>query len=182
MQDSLRFGRQKNIGRRRRKKLNEVHGTKYRINLDHQILTDHGIFYPQALYNDLVFEVTLAPASQVVKGGDATKLKYKLTNIQLEYEMLCNSPPKDGARETLGGQATSIYTSGKEFFNDHVTRDKVIPFKKGSDTRINVKVNAQRRSMKGLLLPFVEPYTAGAREKIHLPRHKENQRYDKRLA
>ena len=49
------------------KKLNEVYGKKYRINLDHQILTDHGIFYPQALYTDLVFEVTLAPTSQVVK-------------------------------------------------------------------------------------------------------------------
>ena len=61
---------------------------KNRINLDHQILTDHGIFYPQSLYNDLVFEVTLAPASQVVKGSDPTKLKYKLTNIQLEYEMI----------------------------------------------------------------------------------------------
>ena len=36
--------------------LNAVYGTKYRINLDHLILTDHGVFYPQALYNDLVFE------------------------------------------------------------------------------------------------------------------------------
>ena len=30
-------------------KLTKVYGTKYRINLDHQILTDHGVFYPQAL-------------------------------------------------------------------------------------------------------------------------------------
>ena len=59
-------------------KLNKVYGTKYRINFDHQILTDH------ALYNDLVFEATLASASEVVKGSDPTKLKYKLTNIQLE--------------------------------------------------------------------------------------------------
>ena len=53
-------------------KLNEVHGSKYRINLDHQILTDHGVFYPHALYNDLVFELTLAPANQV--SGDPTQL------------------------------------------------------------------------------------------------------------
>ena len=45
--------------------LNAVYGTKYRINLDHPILTDHGVFYPQALYNDLVFDLTLAPAGQV---------------------------------------------------------------------------------------------------------------------
>ena len=42
------------------KKLHEICGTKCRISLDHQILTDHGVFYPQALYNDLLFEVTLA--------------------------------------------------------------------------------------------------------------------------
>ena len=144
-------------------KLTEVYGIKYRINLDHQILTDHGVFYPQALYNDLVFEVTLAQSNQVVKGGDATKLKYKLTNIQLGYEMLRDTPSKE-RRETLAEQATSTYTSGKGFLYDHVTRDKVITFAKGSDSRINVKVNAQRRSMKGLLLLFVEPYTAGTRD------------------
>jgi len=69
-------------------KLNENFGTKYYIWLDHEILTDHGVFYPQALYNDLVFEFTLAEANQVVKGSDTTKLKYKLTNIQLECEMI----------------------------------------------------------------------------------------------
>ena len=138
------------------KKLNEVYGKKYCINLDHQILTDHGIFYPQALYNDRVFEVTLAPESQVVKGSDPTKLKYKLTNIQLEYEMIHS--------ENLAVEAESVYTSGKEFAYDHVSRSMVVPINRGTDTRINIKVNAQRRSMKGILLLFVEPYTAGTRD------------------
>ena len=40
--------------------------------------------YPQALYHDLVFELTFAPALQVAKGSDTTKLAYKLTNIQME--------------------------------------------------------------------------------------------------
>ena len=147
---------QKTSGVDAEKKLNEVYGKKYRINLDHQILTDHGIFYPQALYTDLVFEVTLAPASQVVKGSDPTKLKYKLTNIQLEYEMI-NS-------EKLAEEAKSVYTAGKEFAYDHVNRAHVVPINKNSDTRINIKVDAQRRSMKGILLLFVEPYTAGTRD------------------
>ena len=30
-------------------KLNNVYGTRYRIRLDHQILTDRGVLYPQAL-------------------------------------------------------------------------------------------------------------------------------------
>ena len=68
--------------------LERVYKNKYKINLDHQILTDHGAFYPQALYNDLTFELTLAPAAQVVRGTDTSKLVYKLQNIQLEYERL----------------------------------------------------------------------------------------------
>ena len=136
--------------------LNGIYGKKYRINLDHQILTDHRIFYPQALYNDLVFEVKLAPASQVVKGSDPTKLKCKLTNIQLEYEMIHS--------ENLAEEAKSVYTSGKEFVYDHVMMDKVMPINRGTDTRINIKVNAERRSMKSILLLFVVPYAAGTRD------------------
>jgi len=137
-------------------KLTKNFGTKYYIWLDHDILTDHGVFYPQALYNDLVFEPTLAGANQVVKGSDPTKLKYKLTNIQLEYEMIHS--------EQLAQKADSEYSSGKEFLYDHVHLEKTIPFKKGDDARLNIKVNAQRRSLKAILLLFTEPYIAGTRD------------------
>ena len=74
---------------------------KYRIKLDHQILTDHGVFYLQALYNDLRFELTLAPASQVVKGSDTSKLVYKLINIQFEYVVIRRKQLADEARSFL---------------------------------------------------------------------------------
>ena len=73
-------------------------------------MTDHGVFYPQALYDDLVFELVLAPAEQVVKGPDPTKLKYKLTNIELEYEMIHS--------KQLANEVTSAYISSKEFLYD----------------------------------------------------------------
>ena len=136
--------------------LNENFGTKYYIWLDHEILTDHGVFYPQALYNDLVFELTLAGAGQVVKGSDPAKLKYKLKNIQLEYEMIHS--------KQLTQEAKSEYSSGKEFLYDHVHLEKTVPFAKGAEARLNIKVNAQRRSMKAILLLFTEPYNAGARD------------------
>ena len=136
-------------------KLEKVYGKKYRINLDHQILTDHGIFYPQALYTDLIFELVLAPAAQVVKGSDPTKLKYKLTNIQLEYEMIRS--------KELADEATSAYESGKEFLYDHVSRNSVKRVDTSTDL-MNIKVDSQRRSMKGILLLFVKPYTAGTRD------------------
>jgi len=149
-------GDKKTSGVDTKNKLNANFGTKYYIWLDHEILTDHGVFYPQALYNDLVYELTLAGASQVVKGWDPAKLKYKLTNIQLEYEMIRS--------EQRAREADSEYSSGKEFLYDHVHLEKTIPFAKGSDARLNIKVNAQRRSMKAILLLFTEPYTAGARD------------------
>ena len=49
-------GDKKTTGVDAKNKLESVYKNKYRINLDHQI------FYPQALYNDLTFELTLAQA------------------------------------------------------------------------------------------------------------------------
>ena len=139
--------------------LNAVYGTKYRINLDHSILTDHGVFYPQALYNDLVFELTLAAAHEVVRGSDGTKLVYKLENIQLEYEVIRS--------QSLADEARSTYAGGKEFAYDLVMREKVVPITRGSDTHLNLRVNPQRKSLKGILLLFINPYAAGARDTEH---------------
>ena len=47
----------------------------FRRLLDHEILTDHGVFYPQTLYDDLVFELTLSDAAQVVKGSDEADIQ-----------------------------------------------------------------------------------------------------------
>ena len=142
-----------------RNTLNTVYGNKYRINLDHPILTDHGVFYPKALYQNLVFELTLAEAHEVVKGSDVAKLGYKLQNIQLEYEVIRS--------QTLATEAVSTYASGKEFAYDLVMFEKMFPIKRDSDTRLNLMVNPQRRSLKGLLLLFINQYNAGARDTEH---------------
>ena len=118
-------------------------------------MTDHGVFCPQALYTDLVFELVPAPADQVVKGSDANNFKYKLTNIQLEYEMIRS--------ENLAKEATSVYENAKEFLYDHVSRGNVVRIDTSAEL-INIKVDSQRRSMKGILLLFVKPYSAGARD------------------
>ena len=40
----------------------------------------------------------------------------------------------------------------------------MITFAKGSETRPNIHVNPQRRSLKAILLSFIEPFKAGARD------------------
>ena len=47
---------------------------------------------------------------------------------------------------------------------DLVMREKVVPITRGSDTHLNLRVNPQRRSLKGILLLFINPFTAGARD------------------
>ena len=140
-------------------KLDSVYKNKYRINLDHQILTDHGAFYPQALYNDLTFELTLTQEVQVVRGSDASKLVYKLKNIQLEYEVI--------RIKSLADDVASTYSYGKEFAYDLVMLEKIVDITRNTDGRLNLQVNPQRRSLKGLLLLFIVPYIAGARDTEH---------------
>ena len=79
-----------------------------------------------------------------------------LKNIHLEYKMIRS--------KTLADEARSVYTSGKEFSCDNVLHDKEVAFKKDTKTRMNIKVNVPRRSLKAILLLFVEPYTTGARD------------------
>ena len=43
-------------------------------------------------------------------------------------------------------------------------RLKIVSFKKETDTRLNIKVDAQRRSLKAILLLFIEPHGEGTRD------------------
>ena len=100
--------------------LAKVYKMKYKLNLDHQILTSNGVYYPHALDKDLTFELTLATASQVVRGSDPSKLVYKLKSIQLEYERIRS--------KQLADQAITAYTNGKGFAYDQVVLEKTVTF------------------------------------------------------
>ena len=91
-------------------------------------MTDHEIFYPQALPHDVVFGMTLTPASHVVIGSGAAKLVHKLTNIRLECEMVTNNE--------LVVKASGGYRDGKEFAYDCIKRETVKPFDLKDDTHI----------------------------------------------
>ena len=149
-------GNKKPTGVEKEKKLDGIYGSKYRIPIDHEILKNHGVFFPRALSDELVFELRLAPASNVVKGSDASKLAYELTNIQLEYEVIHS--------KELADEVESNYKNGKRLMYEHITHHKTISFSKGTDSIINECINVPRRSMKGLLLLFYEGYAGGARD------------------
>ena len=104
----------------------------------------------------MVFELRLAPASIVVHGTDPSKLDYELNNIRLEYEVIHN--------KELTDEAKLNYLNGKRYMNQHVTHHKTISFAAGTTPIINESINVPRRSMKGILLLFYEPYTTRTRD------------------
>ena len=65
----------------------------------------------------------------------------------MEYEIISS--------EGLADEASSVYESGKEFVYDHVLLTDVVRVET-STKQMTINVNAQRRSMKGILLLFVK--------------------------
>jgi len=62
-------------------------GKRIMIPLDFEMLTDHAPFYPYVLAEDLVFELTLAPATEIIfRGTDPGTRDYEMTGVALEYE------------------------------------------------------------------------------------------------
>ena len=62
----------------------------------------------------------------VVKGSEASQLGYKLTNIELEYEVIHDF--------NLAREASSSYLNGQQFMYKHVTHYKTLTVKKLEDT------------------------------------------------
>ena len=144
-----------------------AYGAKYVIPLDFEILKNHGVFYPRVLGAELQFEVTLADTTNLLQGTDSaltgTVDAYKVTNLELQYETIHS--------DVLARSAMAEYSAGKAFLYDHVHHHKTINFLDKTDDLITETVNIPRRSLSGLLLLFVKPFSAGKRdsEAFHNP-------------
>ena len=144
------------------KALLTAYGTKYVIPLDFEILKNHGVFYPRILAAEMQFEVTLADTTNILQQDTAESAlsgaihPYSLTNLELQYETIHS--------DVLARSAMAEYSAGKAFLYDHVTLHKTFSFNEKKDELITQTVNIPRRSLSGLLLLFVKPFSAGKRD------------------
>ena len=137
--------------------LGKVYSKRYHIPINHPILDDHGVFRPRSLRETLSFEITLAPAFNILVSSDASKgQSYKLTNLELEYTSISS--------EYLAQEAAGAYNSGKGFFYENILLHKTFEISKPDDSVINEHINVPRRSMSGILCLFNDEITAGARD------------------
>ena len=126
-----------------------IHGTKYRIFLDHPILNDHGVFYPRGKFSDNISQYWRCCCF-----SDTTKPpNYFLSNIELEYSCVYS--------KELAIKAASSYQIGNSFTYQNISSEKTFVISKPNDGIINQQVNLLRRSMTGLLLLFRQD-TAGS--------------------
>ena len=144
-------GDKKNTGIDKEKKRNKVYRSKYRISIDHDIPNNHGAFFPKGLSNELVFQLRLTPASDVVKGSDPAKITYEFTNIEPEYEMINNID--------LANAVISNYSSGKRFIYEHVNHPETITVNRATDSIIKESRNLASRSILLLCPAFIHNRT-----------------------
>ena len=111
----------------------------------------HGAFYPKGLWNELVFQLRLALASDVVKGSDPEKITYEFTNIEPEYEMINNID--------LANAVISNYSSGKRFMYEHVNYPETITVNRATDSIIKESRNLASRSILLLCPAFIHNRT-----------------------
>ena len=137
--------------------LGKIYGKRYHIPINHPILDDHGVFRPISLRETLKFEITLAPAFNILVSSDASKgQSYKLSNLELEYTSISS--------DYLAQEAAAAYSSGKGFFYENVQLHKTFELDKATSSVINEHINVPRRSMSGILCLFNDEITAGARD------------------
>ena len=137
--------------------LGKIYGKRYHIPINHPILDDHGVFRPISLRETLKFEITLAPAFNILVSSDASKgQSYKLNNLELEYTSISS--------DYLAQEAAAAYNSGKGFFYENVQLHKTFELDKATGSVINEHINVPTRSMSGILCLFNDEITAGARD------------------
>ena len=122
-----------------------------------KILCDHGPYAPYGMF-DFEYRITL-PKSETILAAQSgqEKGKYKLTDLNLEYEIIESEDLARGVKEK--------YTTGRSLGYDYTTLLQTLAWKKYSE-RETIAVNIPRKSLKAIVLLFTE---SDANDSEHFP-------------
>jgi len=122
-------------------------GNRFTIPLDFEMLTNHGPFYQAGLNDRLSFELTFNDYGRVIMSTDPAA-SYEITNISLEFDVVTNPDLARRKRQQYMSQTMVLYT--------RILRNRKLAFNK-RDVTWNINLNTPTRSLKGILLLFVDP-------------------------
>ena len=140
----------KNASNTQDKAIADVYGNKFIIPLDFEMLDSAALYYQAGLGNRLCYEITFNNYNRVTKSGVSSPkvpdVKYKITDISLEYEI--------ATQPDLVRSIRSEYQHMALLYDRILRHRKIIVNKK--DTVWNWAFNMPCKSLKGILVLFEE--------------------------
>ena len=121
------------------------------IPLDFEILESHMPFFQSELKDRLSYELTFNNYGNVIISSD-TNASYTITDIHLEFEVITSPELATLLKRKYEGKHTVLY--------DRVIRHSKLTLNK-SDTVWNIPLAPQAKSMKSILILFVDPADGG---------------------
>ena len=121
------------------------------IPLDFEILESHMPFFQSELKDRLSYELTFNNYGNVIVSSD-TNASYTITDIHLEFEVITSPELATLLKRKYEGKHTVLY--------DRVIRHSKLTLNK-SDTIWNIALAPQAKSMKSILILFVDPADGG---------------------
>lgn len=126
----------------------QAYGNRYYVPLDFELLEAHAPFYQSGLGDSLEYEFTFNEYSRVVIATGDAAASYTIDGISLEFDKV--------TQPDLARLIRNQYASRSVILYDRVQRHRKIPVNK-SDPIWNVDINVATRSMKGILMLFIDP-------------------------
>ena len=132
--------------------IGKAYSNVFCIPLDFEILESHMPFFQSELQDRLSYELTFNNYKKVVVSSDASA-SYTISDIHLEFEVITSVELANDLRMRHKGKHTILY--------DRVVRHSRLTLNK-SDTIWNIAMAPQAKSMKGILILFIDPADGGA--------------------
>ena len=129
-------------------------GNRYSIPIESEIFDDYMPFYPYALLESVEYNIRFNDPKYLITGTSANK-DYSVENIQLEYETVFNPELADEIESMYKTQLRWPFESVHLFKTENT----------GTNKRINVTVDVNRKSTKGILIFFQKTFTEYDTEK-----------------
>lgn len=127
--------------------LGTMFSNQFSIPLDFEILESHMPFYQSELKDRLSYHLTFNDYKNVIVSSDDAST-YTISDINLEFDVITSSELAMSLQNLQKGKFTVLY--------DNVVLGKEIGLNK-SDRLLNISIAPLAKSMKGVLVLFVDP-------------------------
>ena len=141
----------KDLTNAKNKAVGTTYSNRFCIPLDFELLTSHSPFFQHDLNDRLSYELTFNSYGKVIVSTD-NAASYSVSDIHLEYEKITSPELAMTLKAQNQGKQTVLY--------DRVQRHGKYSFDK-QDTVWNINLSPNTKSMKGILILFIDPSDGG---------------------